>query len=75
MDEPTPDDVEQIVQQAQQLDRWKQAIVEDLRARGQDPDEVRVIVGYPVGDGTYRADELLTPRWMKEARRRPESDV
>lgn len=49
--------VDEVVNQAQNLDRWKQAILEDIRARGEDPDEVRIIVGHKVGD-TYTATEI-----------------
>ncbi|MFK0062644.1 hypothetical protein ACIQTN_25880 [Streptomyces werraensis] len=69
MDEPTPTDVDRIVAEAQRLDELKQRIIDDLAAEGVDPGEVRVIVASANPDGSYRADELLTPEWMKERRR------
>jgi hypothetical protein len=66
MDEPTPEDVEQIVRQAQQLDGWKQRALAELRARGEDTDDVRIIVAHPTGSGDYTATEVMRPRWMDE---------
>jgi hypothetical protein len=75
VDEPTPDDVEQIVREAQRLDQTKQRILADLRAQGTDPDDVRVIVSYPTESGEYRAVELMTPRWSAGKRRQqPDSE-
>jgi hypothetical protein len=64
MTEPTPDDVEQIIRHAQSLDETKQSILADIRARGEDPDETRVIVSQQTADGEYIATELMRPRWM-----------
>lgn len=61
MSEPTEDDVNQIVTQAQQLDEWKQAILADLRANGQDTDGIRMIVSHRTTSGGYTATELTTP--------------
>lgn len=72
MDEPTPDDVEKIVHEAQQLDGIKQQILADLRARDEDTDDVRIIVSRRTESGGYRADELTRPSWMK--RTAPETD-
>ncbi|WP_042170139.1 hypothetical protein [Streptomyces sp. NBRC 110035] len=75
MDEPTPDDVERIIREAQKLNATKQRVLADLRARGEDPDDVRIIVSSRTENGDYRADELVTPNWLKEARRqRPKPD-
>lgn len=59
MDENTDWDqaVDEVVGQAQRLNDWKQRIRENIRAEGEDPDEVRIIVGYKVGD-TYTATEI-----------------
>lgn len=71
MDEPTPEDIEQIVQQAQHLDQWKQLLLADLRARGEDPDDVRIIVSHRTPSGDYTATEVMRPRWMDK---RPPAD-
>lgn len=42
--------VDEVVETAQNLDRWKQAILRDMQDRGEDPDDVRIIVGHKVGD-------------------------
>ena len=59
MDENTHFDqaVDEVVQQAQKLDRWKQMMLEDMRNRGEDTDGVRIIVSHKVGD-TYTATEI-----------------
>ncbi|MCI3153208.1 hypothetical protein ELQ39_15855 [Streptomyces sp. GB4-14] len=66
MSEPTNDDVEQIVHQAQKLDDLKQQIIAEMRARGEDPDDVRVIVGHRTADGDFMATELMTPAWTRQ---------
>lgn len=52
MDENTDFDqaFDEVVQEAQKLDRWKQRILKDMHARGEDPGEVRIIVSHKVGD-------------------------
>lgn len=52
MDEDTNWDqaVDEVVQEAQKLDGWKQMILEELRSRGENTDGVRIIVGHKVGD-------------------------
>ncbi|MFE1451904.1 hypothetical protein [Streptomyces olivaceoviridis] len=42
--------VDEVVETAQNLDRWKQRMREEIRSRGANPDEVRIIVGHKVGD-------------------------
>jgi len=64
MQEPTPEDVERIVHQAQKLDEYKQRILADLRARGEDTDDVRIIVSHRTDSGDYDATEVMRPRWM-----------
>ncbi|MBM7088103.1 hypothetical protein JTP67_05955 [Streptomyces sp. S12] len=61
MSEPTEDDVNQIVTQAQQLDDWKQQILADMRARGEDTSGVRIIVAHPHGADGYGATEVTRP--------------
>ena len=52
MDENTDWDqaVDEVVRQAQELDRWKQHILQDMRNRGENPGEVRIIIGHKAGD-------------------------
>ncbi|MEU6602411.1 hypothetical protein [Streptomyces flaveolus] len=42
--------VDEVIETAQTLDRWKQRMREEIRSRDEDPDEVRIIVGHKVGD-------------------------
>lgn len=49
--------VSEVVEQAQNLDRWKQAILQNIRDEGGDPDQVRIIVAHKVGD-EYTATEI-----------------
>lgn len=49
--------VDEVVGQAQKLDGLKQRIRADMQANGEDPDEVRIIIGHKIGD-TYTATEI-----------------
>jgi hypothetical protein len=42
--------VDEVVEQAQNLDRWKQHIQQHLRDQGEDPDDVRIIISHKIGD-------------------------
>lgn len=49
--------VDEIVAQAQNLHGWKQTIREDITAKGENADQVRIIVAHKAGD-TYTATEI-----------------
>jgi hypothetical protein len=78
MSEPTDDEyaalVDGIVGQAQKLDGLKQRVLEEMRARGEAADDVRVIVGGLTDSGAYTATEVLRPSWMDGPEKRPEGD-
>jgi hypothetical protein len=57
-DDTNPDqDVDEADAQAQQLEKKRQRIREQIRDEGKDPDQVRIIIGHKVGD-TYTATEI-----------------
>ncbi|MYU22934.1 hypothetical protein [Streptomyces sp. SID8352] len=68
MNEPTPDDIEEIVREAQTLDELKRHALDVLRSSGEDVDDVRVIVSRRMPNGEYQADELIRPKWARKAR-------
>ncbi|MFC9497670.1 hypothetical protein [Streptomyces sp. NPDC056982] len=57
MDDDTNTDQTADEADAQELEKKRQRIREQIRAEGGDPDEVRIIVGHKVGD-TYTATEI-----------------
>jgi hypothetical protein len=63
-----------VVGQAQKLDSFKQRILEDLRARGENTDDVRIIVGHRTDSGDYTATEVMRPDWMEQPEQRPDDE-